>query len=288
MPLISVGLPVYNGERYVGKAIESVLAQTFPDFELVICDNGSTDGTERICRDYVANDGRIRYFRNATNVGAAANFSRVFEISTGQYFRWLSADDLIAPTALERCLNALESDRKAALACGKAAFIDAQGKILGPYDAVQSLEHDSPVDRFRAVMQQDPQCHAVYGLIPKDILKRTRLLGPFAGSDNTLLAELALYGRFVEVPELLFFRRLHPGAYSWVMSDDDVHAFYAPGAPRTAGLRVWAWRHRIENARAIIRAKLTLAQRASLLAYVARLAWWQRAQLRQELLAALR
>lgn len=288
MPLISVGIPVFNGERYVAKAIESVLAQTFSDFELIICDNGSTDGTEAICRDHAARDTRIRYYRNASNIGAAGNFCRVFALSTGRYFRWLSADDYVAPTALERCFTVLESDRNAVLACGKAAFVDGDGRILKPYEAVQHLEHDSPVDRFRAVMRQDPHCHAVYGLIRRDVLHRTRLLAPFAGSDNTLLAELALHGRFVEVPELLFFRRLHPAAYSWAMSDADIHAFYAPSAPRTAGLLMWAWRHRIENARAVMRARLTGTEKARLLGYVVRAAWWQRGQLGRELLVAAR
>lgn len=288
MPPVSVGIPVFNGQRYVAKAIESVLAQTLSDFELIICDNASTDATEAICHDHAARDNRIRYHRNASNIGAAGNFCRAFALSTGRYFRWLSADDYMAPTALERCFTVLESDRNAVLACGKAAFVDGDGRVLGPYEAVQHLEYASPVDRFLAVMQQDPHCHAVYGLIRRDVLQRTRVLGSFAGSDNTLLAELALYGRFVEVPELLFFRRLHPAAYSWAMSDEDIRAFYAPGERRTDGLLMWGWRHRFENARAIMRAPLTGMEKTKLLGYVVRAAWWQRSQLGRELLAPVR
>lgn len=287
MPLISVGIPVFNGERYVATAIESVLAQTFSDFELIVSDNGSTDGTEAICRDHAARDSRIRYYRNPSNIGAAGNFCRVFSLSTGRYFRWLSADDYVAPTALERCFMVLESDQNAVLACGKAAFVDGDGRILGPYEAVQQLEHESPVDRFRAVMRQDPHCHAVYGLIRREVLQRTRVLAPFVGSDNTLLTELALYGRFVEIPELLFFRRLHPGAYSWFMSDADVRAFYAPRASRTASLSMWGWQHRAENARAIMRAPLSITDKAKLFSHLVRMVWWQRHQLGRELLIAV-
>ncbi len=287
-PLISVGMPVYNGARYVGTAIASVLAQTMADFELVICDNASTDGTEAICREHAARDGRIRYYRNEANMGAAGNFCRVFELSTGRYFRWLSADDYMAPAALELCLAALEADPLAVLACGRVAFVGADGELLGPYPEAQGLEHASPFDRFRAVTRQDPWCNAVYGLMRRDVLQRTRLLGAFSGSDCTLLAEISLHGRFVEVSEVLFFRRLHPGAYSWVTSDEQVRAFYAPNAQRNAGLLLREWRHRFENVRAVLRAPLTYPDKARLLVHIARMAWWERRELGREIFLGLR
>lgn len=286
-PLISVGMPVYNGERYVTTAIDSVLRQTFTDFELVICDNGSTDRTQALCRQFASQDKRIRYYHNDVNIGAAGNFCRVFELARGRYFRWLSADDFIAPTALEACLHALQSDPLAVLACGKAAFVDAAGAVLGPYDHRQMLDQPSPVDRFRTVMQQDPCCHAVYGLMPREVLGRTRLLGSFSGSDCTLLAELSLYGRFVEVSDVLFFRRLHPDAYSWVTSDEQVHKFYAPTAQRKAGLLLRAWRHRIENVRAVLRAPLSRTDRVRLVLHIVRMAWWERRELWRELALGL-
>lgn len=281
-------MPVYNGERYVGTAIASVLAQTFPDFELIICDNGSTDGTEAICRDFAARDQRVRYYRNEVNIGAAGNFCRVFRLSTGRYFRWLSADDYVAPTALQQCRMALEGDPLAVLACGKVALVGADGEVLAPYAEAQALEYASPVDRFRAVLKQDPMCNAVYGLMRREVLQRTRLLGAFSGSDCTLLAELSLHGRFVEVPEVLFFRRIHPGAYSWVKSDEQVRAFYAPSTRRSAGLLLRTWRHRYENVRAVLQAPLTLPDRARLLARISRMAWWERKALWREVFLGLR
>jgi glycosyltransferase involved in cell wall biosynthesis len=287
-PEISVGVPVFNGARFLRVALESVLAQTYSDFEIVVCDNASTDATEAICREYAARDRRIRYYRNEVNLGAATNFCRVFELSAGRYFRWLSADDYIAPTALHDCRLALEAQPRAVLACGRAAFVGADGEALGPYLERQALEHDSPVDRFRAVTLQDPQCHAVYGLMRSEVLTRTRRLGAFAGSDNTLLAELALYGRFIEVDALLFFRRIHPDAYSSHMSAERIHAFYTPGAKRKAGAAAFARRHRYENARAILRAPLRPSEKVRLLGLVLRMAWWQRADIAAEFLAALR
>src|SRR5690242_6344650 len=96
-PKVSIGLPVYNGERFLAEAIDSVLAQTFTDFELIISDNASTDRTPEICKAYAEKDSRIRYYRNEENQGASWNFNRVFELSRGMCFQWLAHDDYIAP-----------------------------------------------------------------------------------------------------------------------------------------------------------------------------------------------
>src|SRR5215212_10104103 len=107
-PRVTVGIPVYNGAKYLGQAIESVLAQTFADFELIICDNASTDATAAIALDYAARDPRVRYARNRENLGVGRNFNRLIELGMGQYFKWLAADDVIAPEFLERCVEALD------------------------------------------------------------------------------------------------------------------------------------------------------------------------------------
>ena len=93
-PKLSIGLPIYNGEKFLEQAIESLLSQTFKDFEIIICDNASTDKTHEICKAYVARDNRIHYYRNETNIGCARNFARVFELSSGEYFKWAAYDDL--------------------------------------------------------------------------------------------------------------------------------------------------------------------------------------------------
>src|SRR5262245_38883261 len=107
-PRVSIGLPVYNGERYLAETLNSMLAQTFEDFELIICDNASTDQTEQICRFYAGKDTRICYVRNATNLGAAKNYRRTFELSSGDYFRWANCDDLFAPESLACCVEILD------------------------------------------------------------------------------------------------------------------------------------------------------------------------------------
>lgn len=110
-PKVSIGMPVYNGEKYIREALDSLLAQTFTDFELIISDNASTDGTEAICREYVARDLRIRYVRQSENRGAAANFQFVLDESRGDYFMWAAADDSWLPTFLTESVGVLDTDK---------------------------------------------------------------------------------------------------------------------------------------------------------------------------------
>ena len=88
-PLVSLGLPVFNGENFLAETLDSVLAQSLPSYEVIICDNASSDGTEEISRSYAARDPRIRYFRNQGNLGAAPNFNLTFSHAKGRYFKWV-------------------------------------------------------------------------------------------------------------------------------------------------------------------------------------------------------
>ena len=130
-PHVSVGMPVYNGERYIAQAIESILSQTFPDFELIICDNASTDATEGMCLEYAAEDPRVRYYRNDRNRGAAWNHNRVVELARGEYFRWQCHDDYCDATLLERCLAVLHGDPSVVLCYPQFVRVDEQGRRLG-------------------------------------------------------------------------------------------------------------------------------------------------------------
>ena len=133
-PRVSIGLPVHNGERYLEETLESVLKQTFPDFELIIYDNASTDRTPEICRAFLEQDNRIRYFNSGRNEGASANFNRAFRASRGEYFKWIAHDDLIAPSYLEKCVEVLDRDDSVALCCSRVVLINEAGDILGDFD----------------------------------------------------------------------------------------------------------------------------------------------------------
>ena len=125
---LSIGMPVYNGERYLAEAFDCFLAQTFQDFEIVVCDNASTDHTAEICRSYAERDPRIRYYRNEKNLGAIPNFNRVFELSQSPLFKWAAHDDLYHPRYLETCIRILDENPDVILAHSKTAFVDDRGE----------------------------------------------------------------------------------------------------------------------------------------------------------------
>ena len=106
--LLSVGMPAYNSEQDIRDAIDSVLNQTFTDFELIISDNASTDSTQSICEEYASKDPRIQYVRNDENIGVTGNYNAVFKLSKGKYFKWASSNDYCAPSFFEQIINTLE------------------------------------------------------------------------------------------------------------------------------------------------------------------------------------
>jgi len=225
---ISVGMPVYNGENYIREALDSILSQTFRDFELVISDNASTDATEEICKEYLAKDERVRYYRNSRNMGATWNNNRVFELAQGEYFKWAAHDDICASEFLEECFEALDRDPSVVLAYPWTKNIDQNSKVTGEYDLDGKLKLASsrPPVRFRS-MQRAFMCYPIFGVIRSSVLKQTPLLGSFGHADGALLARLALMGRFYEVLKHLFLNRRHPEQSTSVCSKDGKCDFYA-------------------------------------------------------------
>jgi glycosyltransferase involved in cell wall biosynthesis len=210
-PLVGVGLPVFNGEEFLAAAIDSVLAQTFQDFEIVISDNASTDGTEGICREYASRDARVTYHRASENHGIAWNFNQVFKLSSNEQFMWFSHDDILAPSYLERCVEVLRKDSSVVLCFSNWSEIDATGKLLGSYKSRVTMDSERRVERFRAAIRLDHLCEPWCGVARSEMIRKTGLYGSFADYDRVMFAELGLHGRFVEIPETLFFRREHKG-----------------------------------------------------------------------------
>jgi glycosyltransferase involved in cell wall biosynthesis len=219
-PRVSVGLPVYNGGRYVREAIDAVLAQTFSDFELVISDNASTDSTGKICRDVARNDPRVRYYRNAENLGAAPNFNRCFALARPtEYFKWITYDDLITDDFLERCVEVLDSDAGVSLAFPAMVHADAEGNVTSRQQKGDlSLVENEPGRRAQRLIEyglESPDIYwTLYGLMRRSALERTELHGNYIASDQVLLFQLALTGRFIQVRKALFIHRAHPNAWT--------------------------------------------------------------------------
>jgi glycosyltransferase involved in cell wall biosynthesis len=244
-PLVSIGIPVYNGERFLENAVNSILAQTFQDFELIISDNGSTDRTEEICRQYASQDRRIRYFRNPQNLGAGWNFDRVAELATGKYFKWACHDDLCALEFLERCVDILEQAPDFVLAYPKTLIIDEHESELEKYEDRFNLQSSQAAERFKLyhhLVRYGHQCHPFHGLIRRDILVKLLPLGSYPSSDLVLLGKLALYGKFYEVPSYLFWKRDHPGTSVRAHRPfRDRIAWYDPTKKGKLHLTRWKW-----------------------------------------------
>lgn len=208
-PRVSMGMPVYNGDAYLEQAIQSLLRQTFEDFELVISDNASTDRTGTICLDYASTDRRIRYTRNDANIGFCRNQNRVIQMTTGQYFLLTHHDDIRSPDYLSRTIEVLDADESIVVCYTKTRDIDKDGQPLPRQDPDLRLHCDDLRTRFRDIIRMDHLCEPDFGLTRKDTLRVTHLHGDYADSDRVLLAELVLRGRFHCIPEYLFFRRAH-------------------------------------------------------------------------------
>jgi glycosyltransferase involved in cell wall biosynthesis len=206
-PLVSIGMPVYNGEKYIGQALDSLLAQDYENFELIISDNASTDGTQEICDEYAMRDKRVRYYRNQQNMGAIWNFDRVFELSNGEYFMWAAADDLWHPTFISRCLSVIEEDPSVVLVYPRTMLIDSRGCSLGLTPDQIDTRGLGPVERYGRVIWYQGWCNMMYGVIRREVLAKTGRFRNIWGFDHVRLAELALRGSFAQIDEPLFYRR---------------------------------------------------------------------------------
>jgi glycosyltransferase involved in cell wall biosynthesis len=210
VPRLSIGLPVYNGEEYLAESLDALLGQTYEDFELIISDNASTDGTEEICRQYAEKDARIRYVRQTRNIGATPNHNYVFEVSRGELFKWASHDDLYGRELLRRCIEALDERPEMVLVHAWQAIIDGSGAVTVPLDYRHATDSPRAPLRFRSLLFE-PGGDDFYGVIRSDVLRRVKPLDSYHHADRTYVAEIALHGPFYQVPELLYFRRDHPG-----------------------------------------------------------------------------
>lgn len=250
-PRVSIGLPVYNGEKYLAETVESLLLQTFEDFELIISDNASTDATEEICRGFAARDRRVGYVRQPANRGPAWNFNHVFERAAGDYFRWAAHDDLCAPEHLARCVEVLDRDPSVILAYPRTAVIDEKGELVAedgfphwpeperpdaPYlhddGYPRQLDSRRPSTRYFGILALSNRCYEVFGLVRSASLRRTGLHGDYCGAEKVLLAELSLAGRFEEIPQTLFFSRWHSERFSANPSSLEQHRNYRPDSRR--------------------------------------------------------
>jgi glycosyltransferase involved in cell wall biosynthesis len=208
-PRLSIGIPVHNGGRFIKETLDAFLKQSYSQFELIVADNASDDETQEVCLAYSRKYKRIRYYRSEKNYGAAWNHNRIVKLSSCEFFMWGAADDLCESDYVERCIQVLDNDPTIVLACAKTRFIDEDGQSLDIYDPGWNLRAESAAERFHTVINSRHWVNALFGVLRADALSKTRLLAAYPGGDYRLLGELSLLGKFFEIPEYLWIRRIH-------------------------------------------------------------------------------
>jgi glycosyltransferase involved in cell wall biosynthesis len=240
-PLVSVALPVYNGEKYLAETLKSILSQTVTDMEVIISDNASTDNTAAICERFASQDSRISYHRNSKNLGANPNFNMVFGYATGKYFKWATYDDVMEPDYLEKCIAALEENTDAVLCQSYIQYIDAAGESLGFYKGVlRDRTSAKTYKRFGGVVLPAHAAHEVLGVYRREALENSVLFPSYHGADRATLAENALRGHIIMVPEPLFHIRDHVDRYSYANTEMVNRAeFYDPSKVNERSFPIW-------------------------------------------------
>ncbi len=259
IPRLSIGLPVFNGDNYLEAALESILGQSYTNFELIISDNASSDRTEEICREYAAKDARIRYYRNETNIGGGRNFNRVFELAQAEYFKWHAHDDVLAPEYLEKCVAVLEGDSSLILVHSKTARIEEDGFVVGDFDHRMRVDAPRPSERFESFLLERHIGSEQFGVIRKDALMATPGMGNYVACDRNLFGELALRGRWLTIPEHLFLRRQHRDAGTNIWPLPARLVWYEPNSK--GKINFPHWKECYEHLKCVFRVSLSWNER---------------------------
>ena len=266
--LVSIGLPVYNGEAHLRCALDSLLAQSYRRLEIVISDNASTDRTPIICEEYASCDQRIRYYRNDSNLGPTANFNRAFELAVGEYFMWTSHDDHFAPDYVQRCVAEFPRSERLVAVGSFAENIDPRtGEPVGVNRGCQTVGLP-PALRLRTYMaslEGNDTNTFFYAIYRRAYLQRVMPIEKILAADHLLLAELSLMGEFDTVPEVLMHKRCggasrdlkhaaqvlnvahqwrarHPYLFRTIRLEQIVCRAPSLTALEKCGLSMWLWR----------------------------------------------
>ncbi len=283
-----IGLPVYNGQKYVGAAIESHLSQSFGDFELVISDNGSTDATPEICNGYASKDKRVKYLRSPENRGILWNHRRVFDAIEGptQYFRWAGGDDIVGPGLLEAMVGVLDARPEVEAVMPDTKNIDEHGAIIGSMGKVLDLQSSDVFERAHDILMASYQHVIAYGLLRVSTLRLMRTGPHYIGWDPIFILELALRGQIVQLEGPVLLRRFHTGSISRVKTAKEMRKWVEPSSKAGMNFPHWTWAY--ERARALFACPLSTRDRWRIALFLARYTMWQRVALARDVVQAAR
>lgn len=206
-PRVTIGMPVFNSRQTIEMAVDSVLQQTFGDFELIVADNGSTDGTQAVMEAYAAMDSRVKYVRHSENLGQNGNFAAVARMATGELFRWMGDDDWLEPDYLGHLVTAIDSRPDAVAVTSYQKYVEPDGTEHSERYTGPRVTSNHPIDRLAEILALltgspfwiDP----VYTLVRRSALMATGLIRPMQFGDLAFACELAIAGPWAHVPEFL-------------------------------------------------------------------------------------
>lgn len=276
-PVVTVGIPVYNGERYLARTIESLLDQSFGDFELIVADNASTDGTRALCERFAALDSRVNYVRHPVNLGAPRNWNCLVHLARGEYFKWASANDCVARSMLARCVDVMSSSPEIALCYGHTLLVDEAGQPIELFEGDIDVSMQQPSARFSAVCAGLTLNNAMCGLIRTSVLRKTGLDRLYPSGDMALMSELALYGTIRLLPEVLLHRRQTPGTFTSMLTPAQIQRVYDPKARNP--MKLIRSRRHLDNFHSIARAPISFVEKLRAFRVAFRLFAWDRREL---------
>lgn len=285
---VVIGLPVYNGQKYIGVAIESHLSQTFGDFVLVISDNGSTDATPEICSDYVKKDSRVKVLLAPENRGLLWNHRRVFEAveNREQYFRWAGADDIMEPELLQTMVDILDTQPDVEAVVPDTKNINDKGEIIRSMPRSLDLQSPNVMERARNVLVANYQHVIAYGLLRASTLQDMRTGPNYIGWDPIFIWELALRGKMVQPAGPALLRRFHEGSISRVKTVKEMKKWVEPNSKPGMNFPHWTWAY--EHFRALFACPLSTREQLQLAAFLARATLWQRVALGRDIKQAIK
>ena len=284
-PRVSVGMPAYNAEATIGTAIESILDQTLGDFELIISDNASNDGTWQIIQAFERRDPRVVGIRQPVNLGANGNYSALFRQASAPYFKWASSNDWCAPRLLEDCVAVLDAHQDTVLVAPLTRLFETSLSDFSEYNGDVAFDQANPVERFTAVCQRLALNNVMNGVVRTAALARTRLIEHYVGADVVLVAHLALLGKVELLDQPMFYRRMAKETATRLMSPEDLRRHHYPVWSRRALFPAWrrvgGWLH------AVLSSGLSMRDTLKALSFALRYTYWTAPALGRDLVDAV-